>query len=150
MKNDSQFNLFLIYCDRFTGNVPRGGTLACLLLPLLKTRKCRISTPLFGLPLICNGIDCLLNCLIVSEIEVSQWFQILIQLIDQWNPRGDIKLNDVVVRNIVEGLDEGSDGVSVGNDENLLTGLDKGKNVRSEVGDEAGYRVLQAFGSRYL
>jgi hypothetical protein len=69
------------------------------------------------------GFDCLpLRILYESRFEVIVFdgLEVFIELVHQRHAVGDVELNDVGIRDVVQVLDEGSDGVAMGHNEGLF------------------------------
>src|SRR5690606_6707249 len=66
-----------------------------------------------GLALPGNSSGRLRRRLGIAEVVVAQRFQVGVEFIDQGNPVGDVQADDVRIRDAVEVLHQGADGVPV-------------------------------------
>ena len=76
-----------------------------------------------GLALVGNSVDRCLDRLLIGQVVVLDRLQVGVQLVDQWDSSWDVQLDDLVVRHLVQVLDQGSDGVSVSSDQHSLAAL---------------------------
>ena len=64
----------------------------------------------------------------VAEVIVSDGLEIGVELIDEGNSCGDVEGDNLLVRDLIEILDQSPQTVSVGGDQNLLPGSNCGRN----------------------
>ena len=75
---------------------------------------------------------------------VSCGLHVLVQGVEQGDARGDVQLQNVLLRNIVQVLDQRPETVAVGGDDDLFPGPDLRDDRLLPIGDDAGHRVGQA------
>ena len=83
-----------------------------------------VSCLLLGLALVGNSVDRGLDRLLVGQVVVLHWLQVGVQLVDQGDAGRDVQLDDLVVRHLVQVLDQSSDRVSVSSDQNSFAILE--------------------------
>lgn len=64
--------------------------------------------------LIGNYLHCLLHAGGITNVIMPDGLKLLVKLVDQWNSRGDVKIYNVGIRNVVEILDKGTEAIPVG------------------------------------
>lgn len=84
----------------------------------------------------------------VAEVIVSDGLEIGVELIDEGNSCGDVEGDNLLVRDLIEILDQSPQTVSVGGDQNLLPGSNCGRNGLIPEGGEAIDGVFETFGER--
>jgi hypothetical protein len=81
---------------------------------------------------------------------MAERLELLIELIDQRDAGGDVQTDDVVVRHLVQVLDQGAQTIAVGRDDHFLATLDRGHDRLMPVGEEPRDRILETFGQGNL
>ena len=79
---------------------------------------------LFALCLVSNSVDSGSDLLLITEVAVGNWAEVLIEFVNKWNSCWDVESNDLILRHVVKILDEGTEGVAVSSDDDLLARLD--------------------------
>mmetsp|Transcript_15767 Transcript_15767/g.36596 ORF Transcript_15767/g.36596 Transcript_15767/m.36596 type:complete len:350 (+) Transcript_15767:101-1150(+) len=81
---------------------------------------------------------------------VLDGLQVLVQVVHQRDPGGDLEPRDVLVADVVQHLDDAADRVAVRRDEHLLPALEGRADAPVVVRQAALHRVLKALGEREL
>ena len=76
--------------------------------------------------------------------------EVFVELVNQWNAIGNVDADDVIVRNVVQVLDQCADRVAVRCQHDALSCLDGRGNRFIPKGNYTVYRVFQAFCERDL
>jgi len=63
--------------------------------------------------------------------------QVIIELVDQRSASGDVELGNLILRNVVQMLDKGTEGVAVGGNDDVLSGLEVGNDLVLPVREDA-------------
>ncbi len=84
--------------------------------------------------------------LLIAEVVVAHRLQRSVQLVHQRRAGGDVQLDDVLVRHVVQVLDQGTDRVAVRRDDDSSAGLHGRRDAASPVRQKARDGVLQALG----
>ncbi len=79
------------------------------------------------------------------EVMVSDRLEIGIELVHQGYAIGDVELNDVAVRHLIQVFDQCANGVAVGHDQGLFTRFQGWRNGVVPKGQHARDGVFQAF-----
>lgn len=62
--------------------------------------------------------------------------QVIIELVDERSSGGDVELGDLILGDVVQMLNEGTEGVAVGGNDDVLAGLEVGGNLVLPVGED--------------
>jgi len=104
-------------------------------------------TTLLGLVL--NTLDARPNGIDITEVLSAEGgngtvrrsgrddIQVVVELVDQRSAGGDVELSNVILRNVVQVLDQGAEGVAVSGNDNVLAGLEVGGNLVLPVREDA-------------
>ena len=105
---------------------------------------------LFGLRLICHGGCCFGGSLWVTKVGMTDWPEIIVQLVQKGNASGNIQLGDVFVADAVEILDESPYRIPMRRHDDFLSCLHRWSNRPFPEWDKAGHGVLQTFSQRKI
>ena len=83
------------------------------------------------------------DCVRIPEINLVQWPQVVVELIDERDTRRNIQLDDLSVRQIVQILHQRAEAVSVRGDEDVFPGLDIRGDRRLPVRNKACDSIFQ-------
>ena len=86
----------------------------------------------------------------IAQIIVADRAQVIIQFVDQRLARGNVQVDDVVVRHIVQVLDQRAQAVAVGGDQHVAAGPDRRGDGLVPERQHARHGVLQALGGGQL
>ena len=89
----------------------------------------------------------------VSELQFYIWinrFHIFVQAVEEGDARRDGHSFNILIGNIVNVFDEGSEGVGVRYDETFVSGLEGWDNVGVKEGEDAVGGILERFGAGSL
>ena len=75
-------------------------------------------------------------------------FQIVLELVDEWDTGGDVQADDLLFRYVVEIFHEGPQAIPVGRNQDLLPRRDIGGDLVVPIRQEAVDRVFQALTER--
>src|SRR5262245_53937567 len=118
------------------------------------TRTATTASPLprvsASLPLSGNGRHRRRDLLGIAEVLAAQRLQLIVELVDQWQARGDVQLDDVLIRDVIQVLDESPQAVSMSCDQHALARADGRGDCLVPVRQEALDGVLEALGPRQL
>ncbi len=70
----------------------------------------------------------------IAQVVVSDRGQVVFELVDERNARGNVQPDDVVVGDVVEVLHQRPETVAVGGDENAFTARDVGRDRFLPIG----------------
>ena len=102
---------------------------------------------LLGLSLGSDGGSSLGNSLLIGQVVVLDGLEVNIELIDERNSGGNVQLNNLGLRDVVQVLDECAQRVTVGSNKNTLASLDGRGNLlvpqRQETLDSVEERLAQ-------
>ena len=93
----------------------------------------------------CLGIEVITAGVGDLQFTVNQ-----LEVVHQRNTGGDVELGDVLVRDVVEVLHHGAQGITVGGNQDVLAGLEVLLDALVVVGNQAIDDVQQAFGEGNL
>lgn len=58
---------------------------------------------------------------VAQKLHRLNRLKILVKLVDKWNARGEIESHDVIIAHVVQMLDNTSQGIAMGSNEDLLS-----------------------------
>src|SRR5690606_8561610 len=91
---------------------------------------------------------CRLNLGGVAQIVVTDGAQLLVQFVDQRLAGRNVQVHDIVVRDVVQVLDQRTQAVAVGGDEHTTPGTNGRGNGFVPERQNALHRVLETLGGR--
>ena len=76
---------------------------------------------------------------------MTNWLQILIQLIDEGDTGGNVQGQNLLFTQVVEVLHKSAKGIPVSGHQNLLSALHRRGDLAVPVGENTFHRIFQAF-----
>ena len=76
---------------------------------------------------------------------MSEWFELIVELVDQGNSSRYVQRQDILVGNVVEVFDQCPQAVAMCNNDGFLAALNRRHDGLVPVGEKSGNGVLEAF-----
>ena len=105
---------------------------------------------LLRLALVGDGVHGGGDGFLVAEVIALDGLEVGVEFVDERDAGGDVEFQDLLLGEVVEMFDEGSEGVAVRGDDDALAGLHSGRDFFVPEREEAVDGVLEALGEREL
>ena len=92
--------------------------------------------------LVLDGIDLGIDGFLITKIIMLDRLEVFIKFIDKRYTGRNVESGDIFIGDVVKILDKGSQRISMGSDENLLSSLDFGNDGGIVIWNDSGDGIL--------